>query len=234
MIEKIKNEVYELLKRDKSGHGMEHINRVYDLSLKFAYKENANIIVTSLIALLHDVDDYKLFGEESANNLTNAKSIMNRFDIDLDTQVEVIDAIKKIGYKKSLKGIRPDSLEGMIVSDADMCDCIGVNGILRMYDYQKSFDKPFFDRYTLPNPDVSAKNYKICADSAVGHCFDKLLRIKNLMMTEAGKEEAVGRHDIVVSMLYHLFEEENAPEWTEYLDNFLNELYPVTSYSRKL
>ena len=42
MIEKIKEQVNELLKSDNSGHGMDHINRVLDLSLKFAKEENAN------------------------------------------------------------------------------------------------------------------------------------------------------------------------------------------------
>lgn len=36
---------------------MEHINRVLDLSLKFAEIENGNKDKVSLIALLHDVDN---------------------------------------------------------------------------------------------------------------------------------------------------------------------------------
>ena len=48
---------------------MEHVNRVLNLSLKFAKTERANKDVVALIALLHDVDDYKLFGIESAENL---------------------------------------------------------------------------------------------------------------------------------------------------------------------
>ena len=58
MIEEIKNQVSLLLDKDQSGHGMDHINRVLDLSLKFALDENANLEIVSLIALLHDVDDY--------------------------------------------------------------------------------------------------------------------------------------------------------------------------------
>ena len=34
MIEEVKAKVSELLDKDNSGHGMEHINRVLDLSLK--------------------------------------------------------------------------------------------------------------------------------------------------------------------------------------------------------
>ena len=60
MIEKIRKQVCKLLDKDNSGHGMDHINRVLNLALKFAEKENANKKIVSLIALLHDVDDYKL------------------------------------------------------------------------------------------------------------------------------------------------------------------------------
>ena len=86
MIEKLKKEVYKLLNKDNSGHGMDHINRVLDMSLRFAKQENANEEIVSLIALLHDVDDYKLFGMESAKNLTNAKRIMSNCNIDENIQ----------------------------------------------------------------------------------------------------------------------------------------------------
>ena len=69
------NKVYNCLNNDKSGHGMDHIDRVVDLSLKFCEEENANKEIVTLIALLHDVDDYKLVGKEQANELTNAKNI---------------------------------------------------------------------------------------------------------------------------------------------------------------
>ena len=69
MIENVKSEVYKLLVYDDSGHDMNHINRVLALSLKFAKYENADEYITALIALLHDVDDYKLFGLENEKYL---------------------------------------------------------------------------------------------------------------------------------------------------------------------
>ena len=41
MIEAVKSQVSLLLDKDQSGHGMDHINRVLDLSLKFCKKEKA-------------------------------------------------------------------------------------------------------------------------------------------------------------------------------------------------
>ena len=61
MIEKVKEEVNEILKEEESGHGMDHIERVYKLSIKFAKKENADIEIVSLASFLHDVDDYKRY-----------------------------------------------------------------------------------------------------------------------------------------------------------------------------
>lgn len=222
MIKEVKKQVYELLNKDNSGHGNDHIDRVLDLSLKFAQKETANTDVVALIALLHDVDDYKLFGEENAENLTNAKSIMNKANVPNDIQNQVLASLKCIGYSKLLKGFRPTTIEGKIVSDADMCDALGVNGVLRVYKYSMKNGKPFFDKNVFPIEDMTADKYtRKCADSSVCHIFEKILKLKDLMMTESGKQESQERHQIIVDILYHLFEEENAPEWTEYLNEYL-------------
>lgn len=221
-IEKVKNEVAKLLEGDNSGHGLEHINRVLDLSLKFAEKENANKYIVSLIALLHDADDYKLFGMENAEKLTNAKIIMDDCNVDKAIQEQVCDAINNIGYSKRLKGHSPTTLEGKIVSDVDMCDALGANGILRVYTYSMKNGKPFFDRNIFPIEDMNAEKYtRKCADSSVCHIFEKILKLKDLMLTDSGKEESKNRHQIVVDFLYYLFNEENAPEWIEYLNNYL-------------
>lgn len=222
MIEDVKKLVCKLLENDDSGHGMDHINRVINLSLKFAEIENANKDIVTLIALLHDVDDYKLFGMESANNLTNAKNILELCNINYDTKEQVLSAIKTIGYSKRLKGISPTTLEGKIVSDADMCDALGANGILRVYTFGMKNGKSFFNKNIFPTEDMTAEKYTSkYADNSVCHFFEKILKLKNLMLTESGKKEAKNRHQIIVDFLYHLFDEENALEWTNYLNDYL-------------
>lgn len=222
MIEEVKKQVFEILGKDDSGHGMEHINRVLNLSLKFAKQEKGNRDIVSLIALLHDVDDYKLFGINNAENLTNAKRIMCDCNIAKDIQNQVCLEINHIGYSKRLKGYCPTSIEGKIVSDADMCDALGANGIIRVYTYNMKNGRPLFDKNVFPMEEITAEKYtKKCSDSSVCHMFEKILKLKDLMLTESGKKEAKSRHQIVVDFLYHLFDEENAPEWVEYLDNYI-------------
>lgn len=220
MIDKVKEKVDILLNNDNSGHGMDHINRVLNLSLNFAKAEKANENIVALISLLHDVDDYKLFGSENADKLTNAKKIMNDCDVDKRIQEQVCLALNNIGYKKRLKGLCPSTLEGKIVSDADMCDILGASGIIRVCMYHHKNKSPFFDKNIFPIENMTAEKYKKCADSGVCHIFEKVLKIKDLMLTKSGKEEARSRYQFTIDFLYHLFEEENEPKWIEYLDHY--------------
>lgn len=222
MLEKVRKAVFKLLEDENSGHGSDHIIRVYDLAMRFAETERADMRITGLAALLHDADDYKLFGQESAENLTNAKRIMREAEVDERTQSAVASIIKSMGYKKLLSGVRPDTLEGMVVSDADMCDAIGANGILRTYAYGLAHSRPFFDKDIWPIEDMDSERYsRASADSAVCHFFEKLLKLKDLMLTDSGRREAVARNEITIEFLRHIFAEENAPQWQEYLDKYL-------------
>lgn len=231
MIKKVKALVFALLQNDNSGHGKDHVLRVYNLSIKFARAEKANENIVALAALLHDADDYKIFGKQSSENLPNAKRIMNEAEIEEKTQKEVLEIIETMGYRKYLKGIRPNTIEGKIVSDADMCDAIGTNGIIRSIVYAVS-DKGngrIFDKNIYPNSDITSEEYNSNGtthdtDGAINHFFEKLLKLKSIMMTNAGKEEATKRQMIMIEFLNHFFEEENVPEWKEYLEKYLEEL----------
>lgn len=225
MIEEVKKKVYEILGNDNSGHGNDHISRVLKMSLKFSEKEKANKDVVALIALLHDVDDYKLVGEEQAKNLTNTKKILDEVGVDEQTKTHVLSELQSIGYSNLLKGNRPKTIEGQIVSDADMCDALGANGILRIYSYGKKNNQEFFDKNVFPIIDIDAEQYtkKSTNTSCVCHMFEKILKLRRLMFTKTGKEEATYREKITVDFLYHLFDEEEAEDWKEYLDKFLKE-----------
>ena len=223
MIDKVKEKVTELLQDDNSGHGMDHINRVLNLSLKFALEEKADIELVSLIALLHDVDDRKLFGIESSNNLTNTKRIMDECGVLETVQKKVICELERIGYSKRLYGLSPQTLEGKIVSDADMCDALGTHAILRVYAYDMSKKRPFFDRDVFPMEEVNKDVYKTeGSKTGICHIFEKVLRLKNMMLTDSGYKESLERHEFVVNFLYHFFEEENANQWILYLKEFLD------------
>lgn len=221
MIEEVKKEVEKILDNENTGHGMKHVNSVLKLSLKFAKKEKANKNLVALIALLHEVDDHKLFGLENSKNLINTKSIMNKCNIDINTQNIVCEQISLIGYSKRLANLKPTLIEGKIVSDADMCDALGANGLLRIHEYIIGKNRVFFDRNVYPIKNINDKEYIEDTSNGVCHIFEKILKLKDLMLTDSGKTEAQKRNKLIIDFLYEFFYEEDAKEWIKYLNKYI-------------
>ena len=94
IINNIQKAVKEILSNDRTGHGFDHIQRVLNLATLFASKEKVDLTLISLIALLHDVDDYKLVGIESANLYKRSLSIMNASGVEPELQKKVIKESK--------------------------------------------------------------------------------------------------------------------------------------------
>ena len=220
-MENIEKAVKELLHAN-DGHGFDHVERVRSLAMQFAEKEEANTRVVELASLLHDVDDYKIFGQESAENLTNATQILNANGIDAETSQSVLGIIRTMGYNKYLEGVRPGSIEGRIVSDADMCESLGAIGILRTHAYALSKGNYFFDKSLAPeDQQLSAEEYRASKKShSAQHFFDKLLKIPSMLLTESGKFEGKKRRAIMVEFLKELFVEEDAQDWLTHLEVF--------------
>lgn len=227
MIDKIIDDVKALMSADNTGHGFEHVERVHRVALDIAKKENANLEVVSLAALLHDADDYKLFGQEAADNLLNARMIMENRNVDKNVSKQVCDIIANMGYSNAIRGIRPQSLEGKIVSDADMLDAIGACGIIRCLTYAIArCETVVFDEHIFPELSMSSEEYKKTnrkSDNFINHFFEKLLKLKNMMFTLSGKQEAEKRHKIMVDFLSAFFREQNLDNWLKYLQNFERE-----------
>ena len=220
-IDAMREDVVALLGEDKGGHGIDHVDRVVKLAGAFADSEHADKRVVLLAALLHDVDDYKIFGKDAARDLSNARAILGKYHIDTTVAEKVVAIIRTIGYNKYLDGVRPTTLEGMIVSDADMCDAIGAVGILRTHAYALSKGNEFFDKTLDPEIAVAdSSDYKALKKShSVQHFFDKLLKIASIMMTDAGKKEGEQRQAIMVSFLEELFKEEGSAIWKSHLQS---------------
>lgn len=221
--------VEDKLGLDTSGHGTDHVNRVHDLSMRFC--DSYPVIdrdVVAFASMLHDVDDYKIVGRERAAKLANATEIMNRAGIDSDLQTAICGVIATMGYSKALKGIRPSSLEGMIVSDADMCDAIGASGIERALTYAIS-DKGsgvVFDETVWPITNITAEQYNgggttHQTDSFINHFFEKLLLLPGMMLTEPGRQEAAMRDEVMISYLRGYFRERHLPQWERFLEEFI-------------
>ncbi len=87
--------VKETFSKDSSGHDYYHTLRVYKLAMQIAKQENADLNIVQLAALLHDVDDIKLFPEIHATK-QNAVDFMKANRIDDETIKRVCKIIDKV------------------------------------------------------------------------------------------------------------------------------------------
>ena len=224
-IEYIKQSVSELLGNGFGGHDNKHVFRVYDTAMKFCDEiPEADRDLVAAAALMHDCDDYKLFGEESARLMTNTKRILAGSGFDDNFTEKCIGIVKTIGYSKRLSGITPDCIEGKIVSDADMSDATGLIGIIRCIEYRayrSERGEPFFDPDCLPT-EMDAEKYKqITYCPIVNHFFDKLFKLRDMALTEPGRRCISKKHETIFNFLKTYFDEVNAPQvWKDLLAQY--------------
>ena len=225
-IEYIKKAVSELLGADASGHDDDHVFRVYHTAMSFCNEiPEANRDLVAAAALLHDCDDYKLFGEESARLLTNTRRILAGSGFDQAFADKCIEIVKTIGYSKRLSRIAPDCIEGKIVSDADMADASGIIGVIRCIEYRayrSNGEEPFFDPAYLPIKMDAEQYKKITYCPIVNHFFDKLFRLRDLALTEPGRQCLCEKHKTIVNFLKAYFDEVDAPQvWKDLLAEYM-------------
>lgn len=200
ILEKTISFVKECLKDAESGHDWWHISRVVSNAenIAKAYPES-NLFIVKMVALLHDVDDWK-FKESSKQN--KSSDFLKLLKIDQATIDQILSAVEKISYKGSGVADDIESLEGKIVQDADRLDALGAIGIARCFSYGG------FRNREMYNPDKpfkihnSFEEYKGNTDgTSVNHFYEKLLLLKDRMKTGKGKELAQARHDYMVGFL---------------------------------
>jgi Predicted HD superfamily hydrolase len=201
LLEKTLQYIQERFQNDYSGHDYYHSVRVYKLATSICKGENADLEIVQLAALLHDVDDYKVFGG-SVGASSHAEEFLKRNKI-TDTKIKAIcEIIATISFKGTDTQI-PKSLEGKIVQDADRLDAIGAIGIARTFAYGGSKNRSMHIPNEKPREDMNGEEYSKSNGTTINHFYEKLLKLKGLMNTKTAKCIAESRH--------------------KYMENFLNE-----------
>lgn len=196
-----------VFREDSSGHDMDHTLRVYRTANLLAEQEGADRELVSLIALLHDVDDVKLF-PESNPGLEHAVSFLRAHAVSADRIAEICAAIRQISFAGK-DSVTPDTLEGKCVQDADRLDALGAVGIARAFAYGGAHHRKMYDPAVLPRMEMSGEEYRQYGGSTtINHFHEKLLLLEDLMNTSAAKRIAAER-----TAYMHGFLEEFRKEW---------------------
>ena len=176
--------IEELFRNNSDGHGMDHTFRVWHNAMKIAEQEdNCDREIIALASLLHDVDDHKLFHTE---NNANARHFLQEQKIDPERIETICTIINSVSFSKN-RGKHPETIEGMIVQDADRLDAIGAIGIARTFLYSGGHGRSIED--------------------SIGHFHEKLLLLKDEMNTDSAKQMAQSRHVFMEEYLKELSDE---------------------------
>jgi len=170
--------VHELFRTNAGGHDAEHTMRVYKNTLRIAENESdCDIGIATLAALLHDVDDHKLFA--TVDN-ANARAFLQAHELQQETIERICGVINSVSFSRN-KDRRPSTPEGKVVQDADRLDALGAVGVARTFAYGGEHGRPM--------------------DDSIRHFHEKLLLLKSLMNTETGRQMAEKRHAFLEAFL---------------------------------
>ena len=198
-----KEYIRALFEGDGSGHDYFHSVRVHDVAVTIQGTEGGDLDVIRLAALLHDVDDRKLF---DSKDYDNARGFMGDNGIPSEMQERIVHVISQISYKGK-DSVVPDTLEGKIVQDADRLDAIGAIGIGRAFAYGGSKARPMHVPGEDFLEDMDAETYYNHENTTINHFYEKLLLLKDMMNTRAARELAEGRHRFMEDFLDEFYAE---------------------------
>ncbi len=199
--------VKKTLSGAEGGHDWFHIERVFKISLRIAKEENADLLVVSLAALLHDIADPKFNNGDDTLGPKMASDFLRSIHVEQNVIDHVVQIIENISYKSNLKqegvGARSPftSIELQVVQDADRIDALGAIGIARAFNYGGFKNRALYDPEIQPNLAMDQETYKKSTAPTINHFYEKLLLLKDFMNTPSGKKMAEDRHQYLLGYL---------------------------------
>ncbi len=94
IIDSIKNKIKTQFENDSTGHDWFHIERVWKIAKQIAIKEKANVFISELGALFHDIADHKFvkdFEKESIKRTTEVLSLYSEIsESDINDVIHIV------------------------------------------------------------------------------------------------------------------------------------------------
>ncbi|OGX86972.1 HD domain-containing protein [Hymenobacter glacialis] len=181
-----------------SGHDWAHIRRVWLLAKRLAQAEpTANLEVTELAALLHDIADWKFHGGDYEAGPRAAREWLVSQQVSEAVIAQVQTVIREVSFKGLGVETPVSSIESALVQDADRLDAIGAIGIARAFAYGGHKGRPLHDPGIAPVAHDSFASYQKNAAPTLNHFYEKLLHLKDRLHTDGARQIAAQRHEFM-------------------------------------
>ncbi|MCC2683288.1 MAG: hypothetical protein K0R75_187 [Paenibacillaceae bacterium] len=184
---------------DRTGHDVWHIRRVVRMAERLARAEGADAFVCAMAAWLHDAADEKLNASKEAG-LRKVGDWLGTQPVAEEGRRHIMDIIATMSYNGGNNPPMP-TLEGRVVQDADRLDAIGAIAIARTFVYAGWKGDPMHDPALPPRDAMTPEEYRQGRSTAINHFHEKLLKLKDLINTDAARPIAEERHAYMVEYL---------------------------------
>ncbi len=208
---RLENSIRRMQATDSSGHDWWHTWRVRNLATYIASKENADLLVVELAALLHDVSDWKFNVDEKAG-FDNVKGLLVVNKLEKYTR-PVISCIRNISFKGAGVPDKPGSIEAQCVQDADRLDAMGAIGIARTFAFGGHHNRTLFDPETKPVMVNTFEQYKSQNSPTINHFYEKLFLLHDRLNTVTAKRIAADRHQFMEAYIKRFMDEWNGSDF---------------------
>ncbi len=192
LAESVRDEAQAGFDDARGSHDWDHTERVLHLCLRIGKREQADLFVLRLAALLHDIGR----AEEDRSNgrrchaeagAQRARTILEKHGLPEDLIIRVVHCIAAHRYRKA---VQPETIEARVLFDADKLDSIGAVGIGRAFLFAGEVGARLHDKHI----DVEKTKPYTKDDTAYREFLVKLRHIKDRMTTAEGRRIARQRH----------------------------------------
>jgi uncharacterized protein len=202
-----------------SGHDWWHVWRVWNMAKRIAAHEaergaEVNTLVVELAALLHDLGDHKFHGGDTTVAPRMTREWLHNLHVDAETVEAVAEIVATLSFKGANVATPMQTLEGMIVQDADRLDAIGAIGVARTFAYGGHKGRELYNPDISPHQHDDFVTYSSNAAPSINHFYEKLLLLKDRINTDYAKQIAEERHQFLEQFLDQFFAEWNGDDTT--------------------
>lgn len=209
VIERTAKHVRSRFVREGSGHDWFHTQRVWKLAKFLQSQEGGNLELIELGALLHCAaeHDFKNRQDDQAR-IYALEGILDVLDINEALQPQII-TIAQVCKFRGRDTLRPNTLEGKIVQDANFLDTLGAIGVARGFAAGGYIGRVIHDPENKPNVGVRKDQYykRKKEGTSINYFYEKPLQLLPFINTPTAKRIAAQRLKFTTAFLEQ-FEQE--------------------------
>ena len=144
----LKTKIAKMFVNEDTGHDFSHLERVYNLAMQIQQTEGGDPYVIAVSALVHDI--HRLMSNKLGyfvppeDSIEPIRKLLMEINVDKNKLEQILDVVKNHDDKLN----KNQSLETLIIQDADMLDALGETGLNRTLTYCKTKNIPI----TVPIP----------------------------------------------------------------------------------